>query len=213
MHRNLLLPCDHLPLKVPLKVARSQRKMLKQTDEKTQQENESDEDSEDDWFYYLPQQPPQAPQDTHPQACDREGNIGPTADSETTGVHPNEREEQGRLMQLREDPGGVELLDTDEASEELELLGENPVPPPPSPPPRDSQSESEQAQGRPRRERRPPKLFTYNEFGNPVCCSMGPPARSMYRFHPMQHYRGHQPGTMWPDFVQYPTYQPVPLHG
>lgn len=56
-------------------------------------------------------------------------------------------------MQLREDPGGVELLDTDEASEELELLGENPVPPPPSPPPRDSQSESEQAQGRPRRER------------------------------------------------------------
>lgn len=29
LHRNLLLPCDHPPLEVPLQVARSQRKNLK----------------------------------------------------------------------------------------------------------------------------------------------------------------------------------------
>ena len=210
LHRNLLLPCDHLPLEVPLKVARPQRKRLNQTSEDTQQEDDSDADSEDDWFCYLPQQPPQ---DAHPQVCNEEENTGQTAGSEMTGVHPKDREEQERLIQLWEDPGGIELLDTDEAPEELESLGNNPVPPPLSPPPRDTHSESEQVQERPRRERRPPKLFTYNEFGNPVCYSVGPPARSMYRLHPMQHYRGHYQGTTWPDSVQYPAYQPVSLHG
>lgn len=93
------------------------------------------------------------------------------------------------------------------------ILGGNLVLPPLSPPSRDSHSENEQVQELPRRERRRPKLFTYNDFGNLVCYSMGPPARPMYRFNPMQHYRVHQPGTMWADSVQHPTYQPVPLHG
>lgn len=120
LHRNLLLPCDHLPLEVPLKVARSQRKNLKQTNEgknNTQQEDDSDEDSEDDCLYYLPQQPSQ---DAHPQACNEEEYIGQAADSEPTGAHHKQGEEQERLIQPREDPGEIELLDRDEAPEELE---------------------------------------------------------------------------------------------
>lgn len=144
LHRNLLLPCDHLPLEVPLKIARPQQKKLNQTNEgktNTQQEDDGDEDSEDDWFYYLPQQPPQ---DAHPQACNEEENIGQAAGSEPTGAHHKGREEQERLMQLRENPGGIELLDRDEVPGELKILGDNPVPPPPSTPPRDNHSESEQ---------------------------------------------------------------------
>lgn len=141
----------------------------------TQQEDDSDEDSEDDWLYYLP------PQDAHPQAGNEERYIGQAADSELTGAHHKQGEQQERLTQLREGPGEIELLDSDEAPEEMEILGDNPAPPPVSPPPRDNHSESEQVQ---------------DEFGNPVCYSMGPPAKSMYRFNPMQHYRIHQPGTM-----------------
>ena len=172
-----MLPCDHLPLELPLKVARSQRKKLYQANEDTQQEDDSDADSEDDWFYYLPSH-------AHPQISNEEENIGQRAGSETTGVHPKEREEQERLIQLGKDPGGIDLLDTDEAPEELEILGNNPVAPPLSPPPHDSHSESEQAPERPRRERPPPKLFTYNEFGNLVCYSVGSRARSIYTVNP-----------------------------
>lgn len=120
LHRNLLLPCDHPPLEVPLQVARSQRKNLKQTNEgknNTQQEDDSDEDSEDDCLYYLPQQPSQ---DAHPQACNEEEYNGQAADSEPTGAHHKQGEEQERLIQPREDPGEIELLDRDEAPEELE---------------------------------------------------------------------------------------------
>lgn len=96
--------------------------------------------TQDDWFYYLPQQPPQ---DAHPQACKEEENIVQAADCEPTGAHHKEKEEQERLMQPREDPGGIELLDRDKAPEEPEILADNPVPPPLSPPPRDNRSESE----------------------------------------------------------------------
>ena len=211
LHRNLLLPCDHLPLEVPLKVARPQRK--KQTNEgttNTQQEDDSDEDAEDDWFYYLPQQPPH---DAQPQACNEEEHTGQSAGSEPTTAHDKQGEEQERPLQLEEDHNRIDLLDGDETPEGLEILGDNPVPPPLSPPPRESHSDHRQEQERPRRERRPPKLFTYNEFGNPVCYSMGVPARSMCRCNQMQHYRAHQPVTMLSDSVQGPTYQPVLLYG
>lgn len=212
LHRNLLLPCDHLPLEVPLKVARPRRKHSKQTNEgKTniQQEDDSSSDSEDDWFYYLPQQ---SLQNARPQTCSEEEPIDQVPGSDPTGAHDQQGDEQERLMQLRNDQGVIEL-DRDEAPEELEILGDNPVPPPLSPPPCESHSDNEQVRERPRRERRPPKLFTYNEFGNPVCYSMGHPTRSMYRCNPMQHDRTYQLGTRCPDSVQYPTYQPVFLHG
>lgn len=59
LHRNLLLPCNHLPLEIPLKVAKQpERKRIRKEkvgDSATQPESSSDE--EDDWHGYFPAQP------------------------------------------------------------------------------------------------------------------------------------------------------------
>jgi len=229
LHRNLLLPCDHLPLEVPLKIARPKAKLSKQTNvqETNSHQNDSDEDSEDEWFYYPPPQPLLNGTCDAPQTCDEEEPTYQLADTEPTRAHDGQgqehdnvlqlEDEQGpehdRVLQFEEEQGGIDTHGRDEALEELETLGDSLVLPPMSPFPCESHSENVQVQDRPRRGRRPPKRFTYDELGFPVCYSLGLPARPTYRCDPAQHYGPHQPRALWPDPDQIPTYHPVFLYG
>lgn len=60
--RNLLLPCNHLPVKIPLKVAKpSTRKNISRgEDENYVAPSENSNDNEDDWYYNSLVQPPPA---------------------------------------------------------------------------------------------------------------------------------------------------------
>lgn len=57
LHRNLLLPCDHLPLEIQLKPAKEKRQITAQThrdkDQKDQETNSDDSDDDEDYGYYL----------------------------------------------------------------------------------------------------------------------------------------------------------------
>lgn len=56
MHRNLLLPCDHLPLEIQPKAASKQKKgMLETAAENSGEEDEEDE--EECGYFYQPVQP------------------------------------------------------------------------------------------------------------------------------------------------------------
>ena len=59
LHRNLLLPCNHIPLEIPLKVAKQPKKksIRKDKEENNAAQPESSSDDEDDWYCYLPVQP------------------------------------------------------------------------------------------------------------------------------------------------------------
>ncbi|XP_019201938.1 uncharacterized protein LOC109195011 [Oreochromis niloticus] len=61
MHRNLLLPCDYLPLERPPEVSPKQKKRrVRETD--TEQVNQEVEDDEEEWgYYYGPATQPQVP--------------------------------------------------------------------------------------------------------------------------------------------------------
>lgn len=59
LHRNLLLPCNHLPLEIPLKVASTKKrsKFKERTDTAIQEESS---DEEDEWHYCYYSAQPQA---------------------------------------------------------------------------------------------------------------------------------------------------------
>lgn len=55
LHRNLLLPCDHLPLEIQLKPANVKRRITAQTrrdKDQTDQETNNDDSDDDDYGYY-----------------------------------------------------------------------------------------------------------------------------------------------------------------
>lgn len=63
LHQNLLLPCNHLPLKIPLKVVQQpKKKCISKSREGSTIQSEGSSDDEDDWYCYLPVQPPPAVQ-------------------------------------------------------------------------------------------------------------------------------------------------------
>lgn len=76
LHRNLLLPCDHLPLEIQLKPANVKRRITAQTrrdKDQTDQETNNDDSDDDDYGYYpLRHQPVPQPQ-VHTEREDAEG--------------------------------------------------------------------------------------------------------------------------------------------
>lgn len=181
VHRNLLLPCDHLPMNAPVDIKdKPVRKRQKQGDQNIETVHSDESDDEDDFcVHYSPVRQPQV--EVH------------TSDAETT---ESELEKEVTVL-VSEDDNETEQSDevmmeeqstNDEIPDEESSVADN-------------SDEDEEVHQRPQRERRPPKLFTYDQLGIPTChmisCANNSRQKeisSLNRFH-----------TTWPRFIQ-------PLH-
>jgi transposase InsO family protein len=82
LHRNMLLPCDHLPMESPTRAVPRQRKTRRK---QQHQENGESTDSEDEWATALPSKTP--PVDCWERNNPTRGTVDPTIDAETHHHH------------------------------------------------------------------------------------------------------------------------------
>ena len=185
LHRNLLLPCDHLPLEIQLKPAKAKRQSTAWTSKgREQQHQKADDDDSDDnnYGYYPPRdQPPPMilPQvDTDTQDMDKE------VEQLSQDVEPQQQnncqqeQDSGDTLTEGDTSGQQEIIAQEDTDlEERTSIMQSPV-----------QSEThyghEQRYQRPVRERRPPRVFTYYQLGNPGCYSTGLTSNTMYWYPP-----------------------------
>lgn len=93
LQQNLLLPCNHLPLEIPLKVVKQpKKKCISKSREGSTIQSEGSSDDEDDWYCYLPVQPPPAVQ------SEANENTIPTETGPANDA-VNSREVQGRTSE------------------------------------------------------------------------------------------------------------------
>lgn len=159
LHRNLLMPCDHLPLEI----APQPKPRKKQELKKPQSSDvESDEESEDE-FHYV------SPRVLRSNLLAEPVNLEPLLTSESN-EHPHEV-----LQQVPESMASVESdqeeqepsAGTDNAEQEFNLPADEQVPAPMSPAECDRESQREQTYLPPKRKRCPPRVLTYDELGTP----------------------------------------------
>lgn len=170
LHRNLLLPCDYLPLDVPDQPhKKSNRKPSSPTRIREQENMESEEDDEDEEYYHMipPYQCRNKPPERH---LENLGDIREENEPRNGYPHADQtcaRETDGGELHQHYLPGDVDNVtegpkDTPEKEREMLVnLPEIPENPPDEPRPQ-----------RPERVRRPPKLLRYDEIGNPSCYSV-----------------------------------------
>lgn len=116
----------------------------------------------------------------------------------------DERQSESHLLDQRSTPNQGETVFPDEG------VFEDSIPVPSSPGPRGN--DAVQTPGRPRRERRAPKVFTYNELGKPVCYSIESPAHHTFWYQPLP-YEHRTAETQWRNTVPFLHHQPVSLYG
>ena len=204
LHCNLLLPCDHLPLEIQLKPAKVKRQITAQTrrdrDQADQESNNDDSDDDDYGYYPLRHQPVPQPQ-VHTEREDAEGVTQLMQD-----VEPKRRD----MHQLGRDTGDP-LLEEDMSIQEETALEER-IPRPQSSAQSEDPSENEPQYQRPARERRPPRVFTYDQLGHPSCCGAGLPSNMMC-YYPPTSYGAMQAASSWTAPGQHWNYRPAVAHG
>lgn len=155
LHRNLLLPCDHLPLETSV-----QPRAKKRSVEEVQEAEKSEEEDDDDEYY--PVQPQQQSRLCSPEIVNP---VCTTTSQELECIQPEENmppeqeKEQGLINQEDNLP---ELEDNHIEDSPVELAVPSPVPSVPS----------EEELQRPRRQHRQPKVFTYDRLGSPACYNL-----------------------------------------
>ncbi|XP_034557826.1 uncharacterized protein LOC117825942 [Notolabrus celidotus] len=209
IHRNLLLPCDHLPLEIQPQAACKQNKRKTQaTTENTEQEDENDE--EECLFYYQPVTQSDIPNvDRNLEHADTQND----SDIETpvlyddrqvneqdppTNTHDSEIELENVLQDDNLDEQPVAEAQ-DEIQDEIQELQH----------PDSSDDDGELEHDLPKRDRRAPKIFTYDRLGTPSCYSTTH-ANEAYQCYPIL-YREVQPMTVWRN--PYQVYQPLFMPG
>ncbi|XP_057707840.1 uncharacterized protein LOC130926733 [Corythoichthys intestinalis] len=187
LHRNLLLPCDHLPLEIHPQPAIKQKKKTTLAEE-TDQEQESDED--ECVYYYKPVVEYQAPITDMTTEPTRET---PALDTDERGPNTNTAGRRQDDVFLR-DENQSDVEPRVEFQEEVPISLHS------------GSGGNEEHNGRyPRRERRPPEILTYDRLGTPSCCSTSHTRREPYQYPSLQ-YREGQLVTVWTNPFQ--TYQP-----
>lgn len=171
LHRNLLLPCDSLPLEIQLTPAKLKRKTKAQTSKAKEVTDQEEDDSDDDdcGYCYMPFDRPS------PVNADEED----VNDPETQQQNVPQQAAQNMENMLNEE----EIQDQEEMQVEEEPVTEERMSVPPSPIP-DDNNEAAQPYQRPARERRPPRVFTYDRLGQPACYSAEPPSDITYWYPP-----------------------------
>jgi len=154
LHRNLLLPCDHLPLEISL---RPQSKNRSTTEPAETTEEHSEEDNDEDEYYPVPRHLSAQPDLPQPKMSTRSAHQ----DSQSEEVVQETESEVADVDQPPEDViGQVEVMPAEESL------------PSPHPPPSPTYSDVvDEVNQRPRRESRKPKVFTYDRLGTPACYS------------------------------------------
>jgi len=183
LHRNLLLPCDHLPLEITpapsTKPKQGQQPRNRGTQLKPARgrecESEDDNESEEDEYYFQAEPFQMRPQESSdclekrnalsPQLVPSE----PRSNSPVVGPRPqslpaeSEMDLPESVPEIRKGPNENEptadLMQQDSPGRETAAV----------PGPRDRTSEGENGYQLTRRKRRPPKKFTYDNLGSPSC--------------------------------------------
>lgn len=205
MHRNLLLPCDYLPLERPPEVSPKQKKR-RVREKDAEQVNQEVEDDEEEWgYYYGPVTQTQVP------STERVTEHGDDQEKPEAGGNGPLGEE--RLMSYTEEPAtqdGNRPQEEDHQEEDGQVGGEVMDDTLASPRPCLPESNRGGTYSLPRRERRAPKVFTYDQLGTPTCYSTVCTNEMPYQYQPIQH-RDIQPITMWPNSFQ--ICQPLFMQG
>lgn len=203
LHRNLLLQCDHLPLEIQPKAASKQNKRItKTTTGNTEQDEENDED--ECLIYYRPATESQIPMvertiehadiqnDQEQSVLSDDGQVfeqGHIIDTDEFEV------QQEDVLPEHDDQSEDEQPDEGAQDEIQELLH-----------PDSDEDVIEQRHDLLRRERRAPKIFTYDQLGTPTCYSATHANDMHYQYQPIV-YRAVQPVPMWTSPHQ--VYQPL----
>lgn len=171
LHRNLLLPCDYLPVEMELStLPKTKRKVDKPTSVE-RDDSSSEEDDEGCSQWYLPAVSSQQPVEGNSELAS--GNLpviwpsepekeGEEIGQEVMKEHETEVQmENTEIPQQEADVMEEEQLGekADDTADEHRVLWEN-------------NSEDELECRLPKRERRPPKTFTYDYLGTPACYSV-----------------------------------------
>lgn len=173
LHRNLLMPCDHLPFETPPKPATANKRKPRQERSQplTSQLQDSDEDNEDEYDFHFV-----LPRVHRDRNVASEEHVQPKA-------RPKPRapaEEQGTGLQEQVAPSPPP---NEDQVEELNLPAETPPAdhiPEASPSSSATPDTAELAYQHPQRERRAPRRITYDELGTPTCYSV----EQMHGFQP-----------------------------
>ncbi|XP_068115048.1 uncharacterized protein [Hyperolius riggenbachi] len=203
MHRNLLLPCDYLPLEVQPKPPVKQKERKKELDHKDT--NQEEEDEEEEYVYYY--HPVTQPQELNDDRISETTNAQVDSERETSALNNelNELDEEAPLTNTSEPEILQETVEQednpreDEQSVEMQdevLVSQSP----------NSVEDHTQVHSLPRRERRAPKVFTYDQLGKPTCYNVVNANEMLYQYYPMP-IRGVEPMTMWSNPFQ--IYQPT----
>lgn len=153
LHRNLLLPCDHLPLETSLQPQSKNRSSASPA--QTSQVYSEEDDDEEDGYYSVPRHLSTRSHSPQPKRSTRSTCQDSCPDEVLQVTEPDVAEAD----QLPEDNiGQVENVPT-----EVSLS-----PPSPPPPPHDSDLDGD-VNLRPKRASRKPKVFTYDLLGTPSC--------------------------------------------
>lgn len=150
MHRNLLLPCDHLPLETEgLSPVKPKRKDARPAKVRRELDGEVEDDEDD--YYVMDIQLPQEV---------AEGEEMPQVEKHAVETTELERNDDclGQDTSAGDLPGVAgDLGETETVAEIPQFSGSS------------DESETETMPKRPQRERRPPKIFRYDTIGSPSC--------------------------------------------
>lgn len=168
--------------------------------------NQEVEDDEEEWgYYYGPVTQTQVP------STERVTEHGDDQEKPEAGGNGPLGEE--RLMSYTEEPETRDEnrpQEEDHQEEDGQVVGEVMDDTLASPRPCLPESNREGTYSLPRRERRAPKVFTYDQLGTPTCYSTVCTNEMPYQYQPIQH-RDIQPITMWPNSFQ--ICQPLFMQG
>ncbi|KAI3369564.1 hypothetical protein L3Q82_024377 [Scortum barcoo] len=179
LHRNLLMPCDHLPFEKQPEVAKHDQSKQKKKHQPTSQSQESDEDSGDEYDLHREI----LPFATVPAATDK-NYTRPEMEPGHMAPPVRQGAEVPVLVLLPAQPLGIEHLEDPKTSaanlsdEEINLPAGNLPDDDPQCTILPSSAATELAEPTyqlPQRERRPPRCITYDQLGIPSCYSIQPP--------------------------------------
>ncbi|KAJ3590353.1 hypothetical protein NHX12_008305 [Muraenolepis orangiensis] len=209
MHRNLLLPCDHLPLEIQQKTVSKQKDDRRMTETAAEQTAQEQEDEEEEFeYYYKPVEHSQIPfiDVTMEQSNTQDGaeqntpvlstNEPVVKEMPITNTKESDIQQEHVLPEVNCECGDVQPVE--------EAQNENST----SPYSDSGGDEREQRDDLPRRERRAPKFFTYDQLGTPTCYSA---AHGMLCQYQPSLFREGQPVTMWTN--PFKVFQPLYVQG
>uniref|UniRef100_A0A3B5AJZ5 Integrase catalytic domain-containing protein n=1 Tax=Stegastes partitus TaxID=144197 RepID=A0A3B5AJZ5_9TELE len=177
LHRNLLMPCDHLPFETQPEPAQNNRLKLKKSHQPTPKPDKSDEDSGNEYeLHYEPLASFTGPADRSLGELEEGLEHRHSAAEETVDMPSHEPMSQhlrGELQQERSSlvdgvnlPGGdIPVEHSPHAPSSLNPVSEPEV----------------STHNLPQRERRPPKRMTYDQLGIPSCYNIQPQVPPIYQ--------------------------------